>query len=80
MHSTRRAPHAQRHVCGCFYTLSVNDGFRILVSEQDHMSMPPLVKISDNHLTVSEWDQIRALGESTQEGKLSSHISVIGHS
>ena len=58
-----------------FYTLSVNDGFRILVSEQDHMSMPPLVKISDNHLTVSEWDQIRALGESTQEGKLSSHIS-----
>ena len=28
-----------------FYTLSVNDGFRILLSEQEHMSMPPLVKI-----------------------------------
>lgn len=49
-----------------FYTRSNFDGLQLLMPVGVHPSMPPYAKISDAHLSASEWSQLCQLGIGTE--------------
>lgn len=55
-----------------FYTNSSREGLHVLIPANEHPSMVPFVKISDSHLSLSEWTQLRELAEGMDGGKSAS--------